>query len=104
MPRKEPTMSYTLLRNYTEKFQWTDKNGVKNTGYNPPEDAKNVERVPFYIKFVTSDGKVESGLVTCVSSVPARHQRKIRFVDSGEIRVCYDFLVLEVDGTRFVTH
>jgi ribosomal protein S18 len=104
MPKKEPSMSYTLLRNYTEKFTWTDAHGARCTGYNPPENAKNVERVPFFIKFVTAGGKIESGMVTCVSAVPQRHQRKIRFVNSGEIRVCYDFLILEVDGTHFISH
>jgi hypothetical protein len=28
----------------------------------------------------------------------------VQFVKSGEIRVVNDILVLEVDGTRFITH
>jgi hypothetical protein len=28
----------------------------------------------------------------------------VQFVESGEIRVVNDILVLEVDGTRFITH
>lgn len=105
MPKKNPTVSYTLLRNYTEKFSWTDvRSGCVCNGFNPPSDAGDVKRVPFFIRYVTSSGKVESGMVTCIKVVPERHQRKILFEKSGEIRVVYDYLVMEVDGTIFVTH
>lgn len=104
MPKKEPEMSYTLLRNYTELFRWKDADGAERKGFNPPGDAVEKERVPFYIRYVTSSGKVEEGMVTCVSVQPERLQRKIRFVASGEIRIVYDYFVMEVDGTRFTTH
>lgn len=104
MPKKEPEMSYTLLRNYTELFRWKDAGGSEHKGFNPPDDAVDKERVPFFIRYVTSSGKVEEGMVTCVSVQPERLQRKIRFVASGEIRIVYDYLVMEVDGTRFTTH
>lgn len=105
MPRKgkEPEMSYTLLRNYTELFQWME-NGVLRKGFNPPENADDKQRVPFFIRYVTAGGKCEEGMVTCVSVQPERLQRKIKFVESGEIRIVYDYLVVEVDGTRFTTH
>ena len=106
MPKNTPTVSYTLLRNYTELFQWTDiRTGLIRKGFNPPtEGVKDVERVPFFIRYITSTGKDESGVVTCISVQPERLQRKIKFVQSGEIRVVNDILVVEVDGTRFLTH
>lgn len=105
VPKQSPTLSYTLLRNYTELFQWTDPTtGQQRKGFNPPAGAQQVERVPFYIKFITSSGKVEEGNVVCISVDAQRQQRKIKFVHSGEIRIAYDYLILEVDGTRFVSH
>ena len=111
MPKQSPTLSYTLLRNYTELFQWVDPTtGQQRKGFNPPAGAQQVERVPFYIKFITSSGKVEEGNVVCISVDAQRQQRKIKFVEdwknikSGEIRIAYDYLILEVDGTRFVSH
>lgn len=105
MPTSNPTMSFTLLRNYTEQFQWIDaRTKMPRKGFNPPADALNVERVPFFIRFVTSKGKLESGTVTCISVDADRHQRKIKFVNSGEIRIVYDYLIIEVDGTQFISH
>ena len=105
MPKNQPEVSYTLLRNYTELFQWTDPTThTQRKGFNPPADSKDAERVPFYIRYITSGGKVEEGTVTCISVQPERQQRKIKFVQSGEIRIVYDYLVLEVDGTRFMSH
>ena len=105
MPQKDPTVSFTLLRNYTERFRWKDPvNEQEQTGFNPPAGAENVSRVPFFIRYVTATGKVESGNVTCIAVDPDRLQRKIKYVNSGEIRIVYDYLVVEVDGTRFVSH
>jgi hypothetical protein len=105
VPKQSPTLSYTLLRNYTEQFQWIDPvTKQQRKGFNPPDGAQQVERVPFYIKFVTSTGKIEEGTVVCISVDPQRQQRKIKFISSGEIRIVYDYLILEVDGTRFVSH
>ena len=106
MPKKEPTVSYTLLRNYTEQFQWKDsRTGLVRKGFNPPkEGVTDVERVPFFIRYITTTGKVESGSVVCISVQPERAQRKIKFVQSGEIRIVNDHLIIEVDGTKFLTH
>ena len=103
MPRNIPTISYTLMRNYTELFQWNES-GVQRKGFNPPEGANDIERVPFFIRYITTGGKVESGTVVCISVQPERNQRKIKFVQSGEIRVVNDHLIVEVDGTRFLAH
>lgn len=105
MPKQQPTVSYTLLRNYTELFQWTDPTTrTIRKGFNPPTEVKDAERVPFFIRYITAGGKVEEGTVTCISAQPERQQRKIKFVQSGEIRIVYDYLVVEVDGTRFLSH
>lgn len=105
MPRRNPTMSYTLIRNYTEKFRWDDpKTGSERKGFNPPTNAWNVERIPFFIRFITGKGKVISGTVVCIGVETRFQQRRIKFVDSGEVRMVRDYLVIEVDGTRFITH
>ena len=102
---KRPTQSYTELRRYTEKWTWIDPiYGHRVTGYAPPQTAINPSRSPFYIKFLTKSGHVDQGNCVCLSTDIARHQRKVQFVDSKQIRVVNDILVLEVDGTRFITH
>ncbi len=103
--KNRPTQSYTELRRYTEKWQWTDpRTGQTAVGYVHPETARNVERHPFFIKFLTKTGHVDQGTCVCLAVDTDRHQRKVQFVESKEIRVVNDILVIEVDGTRFITH
>ena len=98
-------MSYQQIRNYTEKFRWIDrKTGLKQKGFNPPRTAIEVERVPFFIRYVTQKGKLESGYAVCIKVDLRRKQRMIQFVESQEIRRVCDYLIIEIDGTRFVTH
>lgn len=104
MPRKESKLSYTLIRNVAEQFEWLDSDGKKHMGINPPADAKDINRVPFFIKYITKDGKVESGHVVCISVDAKRLQRKIKYVESGEIRVVNDLLVMEINGTKYQAH
>ncbi len=102
---RRPTQSYTELRRFTEKWRWTDpRTGQRVTGYVHPQTARDVERAPFYIKFLTKTGHVDEGVCVCLSVDTARHQRKVQFTASGEIRVVNDILVIDVDGTRFITH
>lgn len=102
---RRPTQSYTELRRYTEKWQWIDpRTGMKTTGYVHPQTARNVECVPFFIKFLTKTGHVDQGNCVCLAVDTDRHQRKVQFVESKQIRVVNDILVIEVDGTRFITH
>lgn len=101
----KPTQSYTELRRFCEKWQWTDPRSHQHvTGYVHPQTARDVERVPFFIRFLTKTGHVDEGNCVCLSVDVLRHQRKVKFITSGEIRVVNDILVLEVDGTRIVTH
>lgn len=105
MPTLQPTMSFQKLRDFTEKWSWIDpKTGIRTNGYNYPRKAKGVERVPFSIKYVTLKGELEQGLVICLKVYPHHHQRMIQFVESKEIRRISDYLVIECDGTRFITH
>lgn len=104
MPRTTMPISFTLIRNFTEKFRWKDaKTGKECTGFNPPQNAKDVNRVPFYIRFITKDGRMEDGVVTCVSVLPKKLQRRIRFEASGEFRLVRDYLIIEVDGVSFLS-
>lgn len=103
--KSRPTQSYTNLRAYTEKWSWLDpRTNARVTGYTHPQTAREVHRVPFYIKFLTKTGHVDEGTCVCLSVDTNRHQRKVQFVESKQIRVVNDILVLEVDGTRFITH
>lgn len=105
MPKESQVVSFTLIRMYTEKFKWTDPiTGETRTGFNPPENAGFKERVPFFIRFITEEGKVVSGMVTCIAVYPNRLQRLVKFVESGEKRIAHDYLVIEIDGTHFLTH
>lgn len=105
MPKKQPTMSYTLLRNYTEKFQWINpKTGIKEKGFNPPADAVDKERVPFFIRYLTLSGKTHCGEVTCIAVDVANGQRDIKYVTSNVIHTINDQFVLEVDGVEFLSH
>lgn len=100
-----PTQSYTLLRRFMEKWQWKHpRTGQLVTGYVHPEGVRALQRVPFYVRFLTKSGHVDEGRCVCLSVDTMRHQRKVKFVESGDIRVVNDILVLEVDGTRFITH
>ena len=97
--------SYTSLRTYTEKFTWIDpRTGARVTGFKHPQTAIDVQRKTFYIKAVTKSGHVLEGNCVTISVNTDKHQRKVRFVDSNEIRVVNDVLVIEVDGVRFITH
>ena len=85
----QPKQSYTELRRFMEQWQWIDPRSKQQvTGYVHPQTATHVDE----------------GNCVCLSVNTLTHQRKVQFVASGEIRVVNDILVLEVDGTRFITH
>lgn len=102
MPIKSPQMSFEFLKNYIEKWQWTDpKTGHRTIGYNAPINAKDKRQVPYHIKYVTLQGNLEEGYCVTLKAFPRRRQHMIMFVESKQIRMINDFLVIEVDGTRF---
>lgn len=103
MPRQQPKVSWHHIRNYCEKFSWTDpRSGLVTEGYNPPSGV-SATRVPFNVKYITVDGNVESGRCVCLKVNRKAHQRMVMFVNSGEIRWIRDYLVMEVNDTLFVT-
>jgi hypothetical protein len=107
MPKQQPVRSWNEIRNYAELFEWRDaKTGVTVRGYNPPggKDGKGVQRVPFHVKYITINGEVEQGLVVCLKVYPELRQRMIQYVESRQIRRIRDYLIMEIDGVRIVTH
>lgn len=103
MPKEQQKLSYTTIRNYAERWSW-EENGQKKQGINPPAGAKKVERVPYYIKYITAKGQVEEGMVVTLKVSAANKQRMVQYVNSREIRWVRDYLIIEIDGHRFVTH
>ena len=103
MPRQQQKLSWNTIRNYAERFSWTE-DGVDKQGINPPPHAMNVQRVPYYVKYITSKGILEEGMVITLKVFPDVRQRMIQFVKSQEIRRIRDYLIIEIDGHRFLTH
>lgn len=105
MPKQQPVLSWTQIRNYAERWSWTDpRTGVKVTGYNVPEEArKSAKQVPYFLRVVTLKGELMQGEVITLKVLP-KHRRLIRFTQSGEIRNIADYLIISIDGIRFVTH
>ena len=105
MPKNTPVLSWTQIRNYAERWSWIDqRTGVKVTGYNVPEEArKSARQVPYFLRVVTLRGELMQGEVITLKVLP-KHRRLIRFVQSGEIRNIADYLIISIDGVRFVTH
>ena len=98
-------MGMEQLRVLTEQFEWTTAQGVTVTGFNPPKKGvTNVHRKPFFIKYITSKGVVESGVCTCIRVDTTKRMRRVRYEASGQIRWVRDYLVMEVNGIKIVTH
>lgn len=102
MPYQTPTLPWEQIRNHTEKWSWIDpKSGIRTTGFNPPSSAKKKRQVPYFIRYLTSDGLTEYGEVVTLKVFPEQHQRMVKFIHSNEIRRIRDYLIIEVDGVRF---
>jgi hypothetical protein len=105
MPKQQPTISWQELRNYMEQWTWQDpRTGCEVTGFNPPDKAKYRRQKPFYFRAITSKGEVISGEAICLKVFLECRQRMVRFTASGEIRRIRDYLVIEVNGVRVITH
>ena len=104
MPKNTPVLSWTQIRNYAERWSWTDaKTGVTVRGLNVPDGAKDKQQVPYYLRVVTLKGELMQGEVITLKVLP-KHRRLVRFTQSGEIRNIADYLIISIDGIRFVTH
>ena len=73
------------------------------TGYNVPDGAAEKRQIPYFLRVVTLRGELMQGEVITLKVLP-KHRRLIRFVQSGEIRNIADYLIISIDGMRFVTH
>lgn len=114
MPLQIPKISYQQIRNYAERFSWIDpRTGLRTVGFNRPNDSPQVKatyrRVPFHIRFVTLEGVVEEGYCICMRVWPNNMRRLLQFCDAdgkpnGNFREAFDYLIVEIDGTRFITH
>lgn len=132
MPRKQIILDYSHIRDYAERFSWVDPvTNSHQTGYNPPQNAIDVHRLPFTITFLTEEGVPYSGRAVCIGVNTARHTRRLQFTEEahvalrgsakgnsekgkgnnqqmqfktiakGEIRQVADILIVEIDGVRF---
>ena len=104
MPRQQPVVSWTQLRNLCEKFSYIHESGVRITTFNPPKDAKGVERVPFFLKAISGKGEILTGNVVSLRVNVRKRQRLCMWVESKQCRWIRDYLIMEVDGVRVVTH
>lgn len=102
MPTRQPVLSWEHIRNYTEKWSYLDpRTAQRKVSFNPPADAKDKRQVPYFVRYITSRGITEQGEVITLKVDPARHQRKVKFIASNEVRILRDYLIIEVDGVRF---
>ncbi len=104
MPIQKPILGWEHIRNYAEKWQWRE-GAVRKTDYNVPERyRKSARQVPYYIRAVTLKGELIEGEVITLKVFTQEAQRLIKFVNSNEIRRICDFLIIEIDGVRFIAH
>lgn len=105
MPAKQPAISWQQLRNYMEQWTWKDlRTGCEVTGFNPPENAKEKRQKPFYFRAITGKGEVISGEAICLKVFLDSKQRMVKLTQSGQVRRIRDYLVMEVNGVRVITH
>lgn len=105
MPSTQPTLSYTRIRDYAERFEWLDPvTKERRVGFNPPDGALNRRRLPFHLRAITEEGKPLEGEVICVGVNASLRMRQVQFVTSGETRWVSDLLIIEIDGVRFNVH
>ena len=98
-------MSWQNLRQVCEQWTWRDpRTGCEVTGFNPPDKAKDKRQKPFYFRAITGKGEVISGEAICLKVFLNEHQRMVKFTQRGQVRRIRDYLVMEVNGVRVITH
>ena len=103
--RTQPVISYLRIREYAERWSWTDPaTGKKRIGYDAPADAPDRQRHPFYMKALTDSGHIIEGECVTLSVNTSLHSRTVRFTASGEVRKVSDLFIIEIDGVRFHVH
>ena len=106
MPTLQPTISYQELRKHMEQWTWKDpRTGVEVTGFNVPDAARKTARQkPFFFRAISIKGEVIEGTAICLKVFLREHQRMVKFTGSGQVRRIRDYLVMEVNGIRVITH
>lgn len=126
MPKQQPILNTSQIRNYTERWEWTDPvTGHTVTGYNPPSNAVGPHHVPFTVTFLSEDGMPYKGRAVCIGVNTSQNSRRLQFIEEaylqmpgfndkqrremfkfipkGGIRQVSDILILEIDGVRFAS-
>ena len=106
MPRVgQQTISWQQIRALTEVWTWRDaRTGAEVSGFNPPQGAKEVRQKPYYMRAITGKGELIEGMVITLKVYTREHQRMVKFCESNQIRRIRDYLIIEIDGKRVVTH
>ena len=106
MPRRgQQTISWQQIRALTEVWTWRDaRTGAEVSGFNPPQDAIKPRQKPYYMRAITGKGELIEGTVITLKVDVQKHQRMIKFCESNQIRRIRDYLIIEIDGKRVITH
>ena len=99
------TISWQQIRALTEVWTWHDaRTGAEVSGFNPPQDAIKPRQKPYYMRAITGKGELIEGTVITLKVFVQEHQRMIKFCESNQIRRIRDYLIIEIDGKRVITH
>lgn len=106
MPRiGQQTISWQQIRALTEVWTWRDaRTGIVVSGFNPPQDAIKPRQKPYYMRAITGKGELIEGTVITLKVFVQKHQRMVKFCESNQIRRIRDYLIIEIDGKRVITH
>lgn len=106
MPRiAQQTISWQQIRALTEVWTWRDaRTGAEVSGFNPPQDAIKPRQKPYYLRAITGKGELIEGTVITLKVFIDLHQRMVKFCESNQIRRIRDYLIIEIDGKRVITH
>jgi hypothetical protein len=56
------------------------------------------------MRAITGKGELIEGMVITLKVYTREHQRMVKFCESNQIRRIRDYLIIEIDGKRVVTH
>ena len=86
-------------------WTWRDaRTGAEVSGFNPPQDAIKPRQKPYYMRAITGKGELIEGTVITLKVFIDLHQRMVKFCESNQIRRIRDYLIIEIDGKRVITH
>lgn len=98
------TQSYQNLRYLTEKVRYLKK-GKWYTALQKPADCEQWEHVEFSMRAITSNGeKMDGDRVICIGVDTHGRKRKVKFMESGEIRWVYDMFIKQINNAIIVMH